>query len=106
MAGPGVTRLLGAEFQARGAFGNSLRLTCNGGRSKNAWIFSNPESADTTRGTIVITMFAGCVTMPKTAAAVNVVSVSRLRPLASDVTANIASVMAGENIPRALANIR
>lgn len=41
--------------------------------------------------------------MLKMAMVVKAVSVSRLPPRATDISANITSVIAGENIPRALA---
>jgi hypothetical protein len=50
-----------------------------------------------------MTIFAGCVTMLKIAMVVNAVSVSKWPPRATDIRDEITSVMAGENIPRALA---
>lgn len=52
-----------------------------------------------------MTMFAGCVTMPKTAMVVKAVLVSRLRPLLSAVIVNKMRVMAGVNMPSAFALI-
>lgn len=78
------------------------RLFCIEGCNRNVWILSNPEKAAMARGTIVMTMLAGCVTMLRMAMVVKAVSVRRLPPIA-DIAAKNASVMAGENIPSALA---
>jgi len=59
---------------------NLVRCSDNEGRSRKVWIRSNPAKDATARGTIVITIFAGCVIIPRRAIVVNAVSVSRLCP--------------------------
>jgi hypothetical protein len=66
---------------------------------------SNAAKELTACGKIVIIIFAGWVTSPRSAVAVNAVSASNLVLFALARRANITKVRIGENIPRAFAVI-